>query len=923
MGNHMKKTYDPQTIEPHWLSYWQSQEFGKAAQDSKKPTFSMMLPPPNVTGHLHMGHAFQQSLMDALARYYHMCGYNVLWQPGTDHAGIATQMVVERQLLAQNISRHDLGREAFLEKVWEWKTLSGSHITAQMRRLGVLVDWSRERFSMDEEISSATLHAFVRLYEDGLIYRGKRLINWDPVLKTAVSDLEVITTEETGSLWYIKYPVTHTNEHLIVATTRPETLFGDTAVAIHPENARYKHLIGKTAIIPISEREIPVIADDTVDPEFGTGCVKITPAHDFNDYEIGLKHKLPAINIFNEDATLNNNAPKLYQGLDRYIARKKLIEALTQTKLLEKTEPYVASIPRGDRSNAVIEPMLTDQWFLNVSPLAKKAIEVIENNQLSFIPKNWAKTYRQWLENIHGWCISRQLWWGHRIPAWYAENNQIYVGHNEDDIRKKYKLNKDIKLKQDNDVLDTWFTAALWPFSSLNWPSEKALLKLFYPSTVLVTGFDIIFFWVARMVMLGLYFLKDVPFQSVYVTGLIRDAYGQKMSKTKGNVLDPIDLIDGITLDDLIEKRTSNLMQPTMAEKIRKATRREFPKGIPSLGTDALRFTLCALANTGRNISFDIQRIEGYRHFCNKLWNAARFVLMHVQDESSLTVSPNTSVINQWIYHALEHAIIKIHNAFKTYRFDRIAHALYDFVWHEYCDWYLELAKSILNDSTISDSEKQAIRYTLIDVLEKILRLLQPITPFITEEIWQKLKKPLKLEKNSIYLQNYPQPDSHNFNEKANAQIQWLKTFVITIRTVRSEIGISPNKSLNLILSKGSTLDHQQVKQNNSFIKTLINAKSITWLTDEQQLPVSTTNVIGALEAHVVLEDLIDPSVELKRIKKQMEKIEKTLHQTKQKLQNKNYVEKAPKAIVEKERQKFNDAVAQYEKLKKTKALFE
>ena len=919
----MKKTYDPKTIEPHWLSYWQSQVFGKAAQDSKKPTFSMMLPPPNVTGHLHMGHAFQQSLMDALARYYHMCGYNVLWQPGTDHAGIATQMVVERQLLAQNISRHDLGREAFLEKIWEWKTLSGSKITTQMRRLGVLVDWSRERFSMDEQISSATLHAFVRLYEDGLIYRGKRLVNWDPILKTAVSDLEVITQEEAGSLWYIKYPVAHTDKYLTVATTRPETLFGDTAIAIHPENDCYKYLIGKTVIIPISKREIPVIADITVDPEFGTGCVKITPAHDFNDYHIGVKHQLPAINIFNKDATLNNNVPTNYQGLDRYVARKTLVEELNEANLIEKIEPYVISIPRGDRSGAIIEPMLTDQWFLNVSPLAKKAIAVIENNQLNFIPENWSNTYRQWLENIHDWCISRQLWWGHRIPAWYDEKNKIYVGLSEDDIRKKYNLSQDIKLSQDKDVLDTWFTAALWPFSSLKWPSEKAMLKLFYPSTVLVTGFDIIFFWVARMVMLGLYFLKDVPFKSVYVTGLIRDIYGQKMSKTKGNVLDPIDLIDGITLNDLIKKRTSNLMQPKMAETIRKATQREFPEGIPNFGTDALRFTLCALANTGRNISFDIQRVEGYRHFCNKLWNAARFVLMHVQDDFVPAVTQNTSVINQWIYHALEHTIIKVNNAFKTYRFDRIAHYLYDFIWHEYCDWYLELAKTILNDSKISDSEKQSVCYTLMDVLEKILRLLHPITPFITEEIWQKLKKPTSRSNDSIYLQNYPKPNNKNFNEKANDQIQWLKTFVMTIRTVRSEIGISPNKSLNIILNKGRLLDRQYIAKNYQFIKTLTKTNTINWLKDKQDLPLSTTHVIGQLEVYVLLENVIEPSLELKRIKKQMAKIEKTLHQTKQKLQNKNYLEKAPKAVVEKEKQKLNDAAQAYEKLKKTKALFE
>jgi valyl-tRNA synthetase len=918
----MKKTYDPHTIEARWLDYWYSKKFGQASTDAKKPIFSMMLPPPNVTGHLHMGHAFQQSLMDALARYYHMCGYNVLWQPGTDHAGIATQMVVERQLLAQNTSRHDLGRQAFLEKVWEWKTLSGSHITSQMRRLGVLVDWSRERFSMDEAISSATFTAFIRLYEDGLIYRGKKLVNWDPVLKTAISDLEVVTKEEKSSLWYIRYPMAHTQEYITVATTRPETMFGDTAIAIHPDHTQYKHLIGKTAMVPFTQREIPIIADEGVDPEFGTGCLKITPAHDFHDYEFGLKHQLPHINIFNPDATLNAEVPTAFQNLDRYKAREKLVIALTEAGLIEKIQPHVISIPRGDRSNAIIEPMLTNQWFIDVSQLAHKAIEVIDHKRLNFTPINWTKTYRQWLENIHDWCISRQLWWGHRIPAWYDENNQVYVGHDEEDIRKKYHLDANIKLHQDNDVLDTWFTAALWPFSSLNWPSKTPFLKLFYPSTVLITGFDIIFFWVARMVMLGLYFLKDIPFKTVYVTGLIRDAHGQKMSKSKGNVLDPIDLIDGISSSDLIKKRTSHLMQPQMAKTIEDATKREFPHGIPSFGTDALRFTLCALANTGRDINFDIQRTEGYRHFCNKLWNAARFVLMQIDTQTLKEPKTIPSIIDQWIYHVLEETIARIHTAFKAYRFDLVAQNLYEFIWHEYCDWYLELAKCVLNNSSSSIDEKSTTRYTLVHVLEMTLRLLHPLTPFITEEIWQKLKKPLSLKEDSIYLCPYPKANQKLLNQKAHQKIEWLKTIITAIRTIRSEINISPNQSLKVVLNKGSTKDHQYIKETDIFIKTLARIEKLSWLENKQSLPLVATQIIGKLEIHVVLEGIVDPSTEIDRLKKAIDKIEKTLTQSKQKLQNKSYLAKAPKDIIEKEQKRFDELFEKYQKLQNTKNLF-
>jgi valyl-tRNA synthetase len=923
MSTDMKKTYDPHTIESYWIDYWQSKGFGKATDDTQKPIFSMMLPPPNVTGHLHMGHAFQQSLMDALARYYSMRGYNVLWQPGTDHAGIATQMVVERQLLAHNVSRHDLGREAFLEKVWEWKTLSGSQITTQMRRLGILVDWSRERFSMDEDISSATLHAFVKLYRDGLIYRGKRLVNWDPVLKTAISDLEVITKEEPSSLWYIRYPTAQTDEYVVVATTRPETLFGDTAIAVHPQDNRYQHLIGQMVTIPVAQRKIPVIADESIDPTFGTGCVKVTPAHDFNDYDIGIAHQLPMINIFNDDATLNKNVPIDYQGMDRYVAREKIITALTQKSLMKEIESHTISIPRGDRSGVIIEPMLTNQWFIKVESLAKKAIAVVDNQQLHFIPKNWTKTYRNWLENIHDWCISRQLWWGHRIPAWYDEQNQIYVGYDEADVRRKYQLGDTIKLTQDTDVLDTWFTAALWPFSSLNWPSETSFLKLFYPSSVLVTGFDIIFFWVARMVMLGLYFLKDVPFESVYITGLIRDAHGQKMSKTKGNVLDPIDLIDGITLEQLIKKRTSHLMQPEMAAKIRQATTTEFPKGIPSFGTDALRFTLCALANTGRNINFDIQRTEGYRHFCNKLWNAARFVLMHTQDGLLLSTQQNKNIITQWIYHVLKQTIDEVNKAFQSYRFDRIARLLYDFVWHEYCDWYLELAKVILNDPKTPIDEKHSLRYALAHVLEITLRLLHPIIPFITEEIWQKIKTPLKLQGDSIFSQPYPKPNDKNSNDSANQQIHWLKKFIITIRTVRSEINLPPNKPLKVILNKGSSTDKEYIKQNEKLIKALAHIETLSWLVDHPSLPLATTQLMGELEIYIILEDLIDPTTELKRLEKNIQKIEKTLHQSKQKLNNKQYLAKAPATVIEKEQKKFKELFEQKQKMQNTKRLFE
>src|SRR3990167_7141241 len=775
----LEKTYQPTDIESKWSQYWEKQDFSQPS-GSGKP-YCIMLPPPNVTGTLHMGHGFQHTLMDALIRYHRMQGDNTLWQAGTDHAGIATQMVVERQLATENVTRHDLGRDAFLKRVWSWKHQSGQTITQQIRRMGASIDWSRERFTMDDNISRATIEAFVRLHDEGLIYRGKRLVNWDPQLKTAISDLEVSTETEKSHLWYMRYPISDSAEKIVVATTRPETMMGDTAVAVHPDDKRYQHLIGKKVCLPLTDRLIPIIADDSVDPTFGTGCVKITPAHDFNDYAMGQRHQLPLINIMTLDATLNEQVPEKYRGLDRLVARKKIIADLSALDLIEKITDHENNIPRGDRSGVIVEPLLTDQWFVKMDAMAKVAVIAFEKGEIEFVPENWGKTYLQWLENIQDWCISRQLWWGHRIPVWYDDKGNHYVGLHEADVRERYDLSNNIELEQDNDVLDTWFSSALWPFATLGWPENTEDLQTFYPTNVLVTGFDIIFFWVARMAMFGLKFMGKVPFKQVYITGLIRDSQGQKMSKSKGNILDPIDLIDGITLPDLLEKRAAGLMQPKMAKAIAKQTEKDFPEGIPASGTDALRFTFCALASTGRNINFDMARLTGYRNFCNKIWNGTRFILMNIGDCDLNNKEQILSISDKWIVHQLHHTITQIQHAFAKYRFDEIAKLLYEFIWNDYCDWYLEFAKCDLARENSTDSESRGTKYTLLSVWEMVMRLLHPLMPFITEEIWQIIAPMIQMKDcDSIMIAAYPTANQKKIDLIAFAE-------VVSIKKIRSE----------------------------------------------------------------------------------------------------------------------------------------
>jgi valyl-tRNA synthetase len=930
----MEKTYAPHDIEQRLYKNWEAMGYFKPSGQGEP--YCIMIPPPNVTGSLHMGHGFNNTIMDTLIRYHRMQGRNTLWQVGTDHAGIATQMVVERQLATNGQTRHDLGRDQFLDKVWEWKAESGGIITRQLRRLGSSVDWTRERFTMDEGLSKAVQEAFVQLYDDGLIYRGKRLVNWDPKLHTAISDLEVQSEEEQGSMWHFKYPLADGTGHLVVATTRPETMLGDTAVAVNPNDERFQHLIGKTVLLPITNREIPVIADDYVDPEFGTGCVKITPAHDFNDYEVGKRHNLPLINVFDRDANIiavftvltfegyagarGEAAPADYAGLDRFEARLKIVAELDALGLVEKIDPHTLKVPRGDRSGVVIEPWLTDQWYVNAKELAKPAIKAVEDGEIKFVPQQYENLYFSWMRDIQDWCISRQLWWGHRIPAWYDNQGNIYVGRDEDEIRSKYGLATEAELRQDEDVLDTWFSSALWTFSTLGWPEQTPELKTFHPTDVLVTGFDIIFFWVARMIMMTMHLMKDeggspqVPFKTVYVHGLVRDSEGQKMSKSKGNVIDPLDIIDGISLEDLVAKRTSGLMQPHMAEAIEKRTRRLFPEGILSYGTDALRFAYASLASTGRDINFDKGRVEGYRNFCNKIWNAANFVLMNTQDKDCGFDSAYTlSKVDCWILSRLNKVIQETRSALDSYRFDHAAQAIYDFTWNEFCDWYIELSKVSLQ----SDDEaiQRGARRTLLTVLETTLRLTHPIMPFITEEIWLTLAPLTGNTGETIMRQPYPQMDDNLDNPQAELELVWVMEFILGVRRIRGEMDIKPGKPLPLLLQDVSEQDLTYLERNRTYLQKLARLESLACLQPNDTAPDSAISLVGNLKLLIPMAGLIDKDAELARLDKEIQRIQNDLPRVEGKLNNPAFVDKAPAEVIEKEKVKLADMRSSLENL--------
>lgn len=914
----LDKSFNPSSIESKWYAFWEQQGYYQCGLDEeKKDNFSILLPPPNVTGTLHMGHGFNQTLMDSLTRYHRMRGSNTLWQPGTDHAGIATQIVVERQLDQQSISRHDLGREKFIEKVWEWKEESGGKITQQMRRLGTSPDWSRERFTMDDGLSKSVNQVFVKLYNDGLIYRGKRLVNWDVKLQTAVSDLEVIQEEENGHLWHIDYHLANNQEEkLTVATTRPETMLGDVAVMVHPDDDRYKNLIGSNVILPLIGREIPIIADEYVDMEFGTGVVKVTPAHDFNDYEVGKRHSLNMINIMSLDGFINENGGE-FKGLERFEARKKIVESLEDHGYLNKVEDYRLKIPRGDRTNVVIEPLLTDQWFVamskkvNQSPsIAEEALNVVKNGEVKFYPDNWKNTYNQWLENIQDWCISRQLWWGHQIPAWYGPNDEIIVAHDIEEAQK-IAIEKGIdpkNLQQDNDVLDTWFSSALWPFSTLDWTPEypsvsNPVIDKYLPSSVLVTGFDIIFFWVARMVMLTKYVTGKIPFKHVYVHGLIRDSEGQKMSKSKGNVLDPIDLIDGIDLDKLIDKRTYGLMNPKQKESIAKRTKKEFPDGILAYGTDALRFTFASLASPGRDIKFDLNRCEGYRNFCNKIWNASRFVLMNCPDddngfEQCTDGFMNFSQADRWITSIFQNTLKNIESNFENYRFDLAAQEMYQFIWDEYCDWYLEVAKVQLNKSN-SEATIRGTKRTLLGLLENILKMVHPMMPFISEEIWQIISLKTGTHSETIMLHSYPLSREKKIDKDAEAWMQTLKNMVEECRKLRGEMNISPAEKVPLLIIGNA----EAIQSYQDYLVQLAKLESITVVDSFEKIdaPVS---IVG--EYKLMLKVEIDVAAEKQRLQKEIDKLTIELKKADGKLANQSFIEKAPESVIiqEKERQK-------------------
>ncbi|WKC37867.1 valine--tRNA ligase [Ectopseudomonas chengduensis] len=926
----MDKTYQPHAIETALYQNWEAKGYF-APQGSGEP-YTIMIPPPNVTGSLHMGHGFNNSIMDALIRFRRMQGRNTLWQPGTDHAGIATQMVVERQLAAEGIGRHDLGREKFLEKVWEWKEQSGGTITRQIRRLGSSVDWSRERFTMDDGLSEAVKEAFVRLHEDGLIYRGKRLVNWDTKFHTAISDLEVENHDEKGSLWNLRYPLAdgkktaEGNDYLIVATTRPETMLGDSAVAVHPEDERYKALIGSFVELPLLGRRIPIIADDYCDPEFGTGCVKITPAHDFNDYEVGKRHNLPLINIFDKNAAvlaqaqvfnidgsvnaeIDGSLPAEYAGLDRFVARKQIVAAFEAAGLLEKIEDHALKVPKGDRSGTVIEPWLTDQWYVSTKPLAEKAIAVVESGEIQFVPKQYENMYFSWMRDIQDWCISRQLWWGHRIPAWYDDAGNVYVGRDEAEVRAKHNLG-DANLRQDEDVLDTWFSSGLWTFSTLGWPQQTDYLKTFHPTDVLVTGFDIIFFWVARMIMLSTHLTGQIPFKTVYVHGLVRDGQGQKMSKSKGNVLDPLDIVDGIDLESLVAKRTSGMMQPKLAEKIAKQTRAEFPDGIAAYGTDALRFTNLALASTGRDIKFDMGRVEGYRNFCNKLWNAANFVIENTDDkDTGINGEPvELSPVDRWIISALQRTEADVTRHLDAFRFDLAAQTLYEFIWDEYCAWYLELVKPVLWDENAPIERQRGTRRTLVRVLEVILRLAHPFMPFITEEIWQRIKAQAGVQGETLMLQPWPVANESRIDAAAEGDIEWVKQLMLGVRQIRGEMKISMAKRIDIIVANASTEDLRRLADFEPLLSKLAKLESVRVLAAGEEAPMSATTLVGEMEVLVPMAGLIDKDAELARLDKEIGRLQGEVQRVGGKLSNQGFVAKAPAEVLDKERAKLAEA---------------
>jgi valyl-tRNA synthetase len=902
----MQKTYKPEDIEADIYADWE--RLGCFAPAGDGEPYCIMLPPPNVTGTLHMGHAFQDTIMDALTRLHRMRGRNTLWQPGTDHAGIATQMVVERQLNAEGKNRHDLGRDRFVERVWQWKQASGDVIERQLKRLGASVDWSRHRFTMDPELSQAVTHAFVSLYEQGLIYRGKRLVNWDPVLHTALSDLEVVTEEEAGRLWHFRYPLAAGAGALTVATTRPETMLGDTAVAVHPDDPRYTRFIGQEILLPIANRRVPVIADEYVDPEFGSGCVKITPAHDFNDYEIGRRHGLDMINVLNDSGALNEEVPETYRGLDRFVARERVVAEMEALGLLARVEEHRLFVPRGDRSGAVLEPYLTDQWYVKVAPLAEPAIAAVEDGRVRFVPENWSKTYFEWMRNIQDWCISRQLWWGHRIPAWYDADGKVHVGFDEADARRRSGLDDQLPLVQDEDVLDTWFSSGLWPFSTLGWPERTPALATWYPGNVLVTGFDIIFFWVARMIMMGLKFMGDVPFREVYIHGLVRDGEGQKMSKSKGNVLDPLDLIDGVDLETLIEKRTTGMMQPQLSARIATATRKEFPAGIPAYGTDALRFTFASLATTGRDVRLDLGRVEGYRNFCNKLWNAARFVLMNAEGQDCGPEGDlELSLADRWIRSRLGEAARVAQESFDAYRLDLAAQAIYEFTWHEYCDWYLELVKPVLNSAQSSAAQQRGTRRTLVEVLEALLRLLHPLMPFITEALWRRAAPLAGIDGETVMLQPYPRASAWPRDPQAEAATGWIQAFVLGIRQVRGEMNIAPGRPLAVLLQDAGPRDLEWLAANRELLKRMARLESVVPLPAGATPPPAATVLLGEMKLLVPMAGLIDAAAELARLEKQRGKLEADLARTLAKLDKPTFVDNAPAPVVAKERRRAEE----------------